>query len=403
MVVLFTTLSLSTFSACGDTSTAPPPTILIPGEDTPEGGDGDETTSEMDRVYDAVKKNQLAYIRSLQIASGAIKDNEQSNSRICPYFSNFAVLALLKNPAAENIAVVKKYITWYLSKLNKTNTNLHTGKPEIIGSVYDYYGETETTNGTYDSVDSYAATFLEIIMELAKLSDEDKSWLQEKKDDISLVASAMINTIDTEQFTIPTDFTSDDNDYLSIAKLDYPVKYLMDNCEVNMGLKAAVWLKENGVINNGVDFSAFLTKNTESINALYNGTTFRWNKGANGTGEPDLSKFYADAVCQLYPAMFRVIAPDSEIANKVYTKFNRNFGSWASGTTYSDFPWTIISYAAATVNDVTRVETYVKHINTFNSKGLQKDKWYSAEAGSLLLAIDRIQNPIVDSKYSPIN
>ncbi len=402
MVVIFATLSLSTFSACGDTSTAPPPTILTPDEDNPDNPDEGEGT-EMDRIYDAVKKNQLAYIRSLQISSGAIKDNEQSNSRICPYFSNFAVMALLKNPAAENVAVVKKYITWYLSKLNKTNTNPHTGNPEIIGSIYDYYGDTETTNGTYDSADSYAATFLEIIMELAKLSDENKNWLQEKKDDISLVASAMINTIDTEQFSIPTDFTSDDDDYLSIAKLDYPVKYLMDNCEVNIGLKAAVWLKENGLITNSEDFSTFLTKNTESINALYNGTAFRWNKGPNGAGDPDLSKFYADAVCQLYPGMFRVIAPDSEIAKKVYTQFNKNFGKWASGTTYAGFPWTIVAYAAATINDVARVETYVKHINSYNSKGVQKDYWYSAEAGSLLLAIDRIQNPVVDNKYSSIN
>ena len=33
MVVMFATLSLSTFSACGDTSTAPPPTVLNPDED----------------------------------------------------------------------------------------------------------------------------------------------------------------------------------------------------------------------------------------------------------------------------------------------------------------------------------------------------------------------------------
>lgn len=402
MVVLFTAFSLGTFSACGDTSTAPPPTILVPGEDNPDEPDGGNE-DEMTRVYDVVKRNQLTYIRSLQISSGAIKDNEQSNSRICPYFSNFAVMALLKNPAAENIAVVKKYITWYLNKLNRGNINPHTGKPEIIGSVYDYYGEAETTNGTYDSVDSYAATFLEIIMGLAKLSEENKIWLQEKKDDISLVASAMINTMDTESFAIPTDFASDDNDYLSIAKLDYPVKYLMDNCEVNMGLKAAVWLKENGLIDNTVDFSAFLAKNTESVKALYNGTAFRWNKGANGTGTPDLTNFYADAVCQLYPGLFQVIEPDGEIANQVYAQFNRNFGSWASGTTYGTFPWTIIAYAAATINDVERVEAYMKHIYSYNSKGQQKDYWYSAEAGSLLLAIDRIQNPIVDTQYSHIN
>lgn len=61
MVVMFATLSLSTFSACGDTSTAPPPTVLNPDEDNSDGsdeGEGDET-SEMTRIYDVVKKISL--------------------------------------------------------------------------------------------------------------------------------------------------------------------------------------------------------------------------------------------------------------------------------------------------------------------------------------------------------
>ena len=52
MVVMFATLSLSTFSACGDTSTAPPPTVLNPDEDNSDGSDGGEgdETSEMTRL-----------------------------------------------------------------------------------------------------------------------------------------------------------------------------------------------------------------------------------------------------------------------------------------------------------------------------------------------------------------
>lgn len=42
MVVMFATLSLSTFSACGDTSTAPPPTVLNPDEDNSDGSDGEK-------------------------------------------------------------------------------------------------------------------------------------------------------------------------------------------------------------------------------------------------------------------------------------------------------------------------------------------------------------------------
>lgn len=41
-----------------------------------------------------------------------------------------------------------------------------------------------------------------------------------------------------------------------------------------MGLKAALWLKDNGLIDNAVDFSTFLAQNTASVKALYNGNCF---------------------------------------------------------------------------------------------------------------------------------
>lgn len=63
----------------------------------------------------------------------------------------------------------------------------------------------------------------------------------------------------------------------------------------------------------------------------------------------------------------------------------------------------IIAYAAATINDTVRVNTYLKHINSLNIKGQQKTNWYSMEAGCIVLAIDRIRNPVIDSEYTPIN
>ena len=101
--------------------------------------------------------------------------------------------------------------------------------------------------------------------------------------------------------------------------------------------------------------------------------------------------------------MFNVIEPNSQTANKLYTQFNKTYTSWANGVTYSSFPWTIIAYAAATINDTVRVNTYLKHINSLNIKGQQKTNWYSMEAGCIVLAIDRIRNPVIDSEYTPIN
>lgn len=58
---------------------------------------------------------------------------------------------------------------------------------------------------------------------------------------------------------------------------------------------------------------------------------------------------------------------------------------------YGSFPWTMIAYSAAVMGDKERVDAYVTHIYGLNVKGEQKEHWYDAEAGALLLAIDIIR------------
>ncbi|MCD8042680.1 MAG: hypothetical protein LUH10_06410 [Tannerellaceae bacterium] len=368
--------------SCGDDSTSPPPS-----------GETDLTGAEV--AYSNVTNFQTNYLRSLQISSGAIKDNDQSNSRICAYFANFAGLALLTNPTAENVAVVKKYMQWYMGKLNG-EVNPITGRAEIPGSVYDYYGENETTQGTYDSVDSYAATFLMLARELVTKSPADKEWLADYAEQLTLIAGAMERCIDTEYNTMPGLLCTDDNDYLSIASHVYDAKYLMDNCEVNQGLKAAKWLKENGLImEESGDFDTLLDKNTAGIESeLWRGSVYNWIDDGSATAITQWNVFYADATSQLYPGLFGVISPTGERATQLYTQFNSHYPNWPSGQVYSGaYPWAVVAYAAATINDSARVEEYIKHINSYNIRNTQKEYWYSAEAAFVILAIDKIRNP----------
>ena len=390
IMVLIVSLSLPLHS-CGDDDTSPPPS----GEVDP-GGAG--------VAYDNVTQYQTHYLRSLQLASGTIKDNEQSNSRICPYFSNFACLALLKNKEAESIEVVKKYMMWYMSKLNGS-VNPVTGGAEIPGSIYDYYAPNETTNGTYDSIDSYAATFLMLAMELAKISEENKEWLMQYAEKLTLISKAMEQCIDTEYNTMPGSRCTDDNDGLSIASYVYDAKFLMDNCEVNQGLAAAKWLKENNLIlEESGNFAALLDKNTSAIESqLWRNSVYNWIDDGNPSASLDWNVFYPDAVSQLYPAVFGIIPASGERANKLYTRFNQNYTGWSKGQVYSGYPWTLVLYAAAVTNDIARVEEYVKHINSFNIKNMQKDLWYSLEAAFVILAIDKIKDSDDVPPYTPMN
>ncbi len=344
-------------------------------------------------VYDLVVQSQVSYIQGLKLPSGAIKDNTASNSRITPYFSNFAVMALLRYPTEENLDIARKYIQWYISKLNGS-VNKVTGGKEIPGSIYDYYAPDESTKGTYDSIDSYAATFLTLVHQLAMMSDENKEWLRQFTKEISTVATALEFTMDTENSTIPTDFSDDNNDYLSIATYGYPAKYLMDNCEVNLGLASAKWLQQEGLLTTSSDYALLMNRNTISIDlkmwreVMYNIVSQR---GDEGKLNARWTTFYPDAIAQLFPTMFGVIDPSSQRAKDLYEKFNFYYSNWSTGNLGKDYPWTLVVYAAAKMKDTARVEEYVKYIYSVNSENRQPHNWFSAEAAHFLSAIDVIK------------
>jgi hypothetical protein len=346
-------------------------------------------------IYDSVIYNQVKYILSNQLPSGAFKDNAATNSRICPYFTSIACLALLKKPTSVNVAAVKKYLIWYMSKLNGT-INPKTGGIEVAGSVYDYYAPGETTDGTYDSVDSYAALFLLLMKEFAGLSPANQDWAKGYTTQLNLIGSALERCVDNVSNNVPTAFSPDDNDGLSVDSYVHGAKYTMDNSEVNAGLKAMVWLQINVLGGSqATHFRSLLDGNTNAIESqLWRETMYNWND--NGSAGSTFSKwaiFYPDATCQLFPGLFSVIDPLSPRANLLYSSFNFYYPAWSSGTVYSGgYPWAIVCYAAAMVNDKVRVDQYINHILSINRGGTQKDLWYNAEAAYVIMAADKMKN-----------
>ena len=346
-------------------------------------------------IYDSVIFNQVKYILANQLPSGAIKDNTETNSRITPYFASIACRALLKKPTIENLAAVKKYLIWYMSKLNGT-TNPNTGGIEVPGSVYDYFAPGETTNGKYDSVDSYAALFLILMKEFSELSPANQEWAKGYATQLNLIGSAMEKCVDNAGNSIPTTFSPDDNDGLSIDSYVHGAKYTMDNSEVNEGFKAMLWLQKNVLGGSQTAyFTTLLDGNTNAMESqLWRGTMYNWNdNGSTGATISKWTTFYPDATCQLFPGLFNVINPLSPRANLLYSSFNFYYPAWSAGTIYSGgYPWAIISYAAAILNDKVRVDQYINHILSINRGGTQKELWYDAEAAYVILAADKMKN-----------
>ena len=367
-------VAVSVVCSCGDDSTSPTGGTNVNGDPMAQ------------MTLSIVQESQEKFIRGLQIKSGALTSFADGAS-INPYFDNYGILGLLTNPSSTNINVTKKYMDWYISKLNG-NVNPRTGASEIEGSIYDYQisGGEEITYGTYDSVDSYSATFLIICEKLLKGSPDALNWLKERSAAINKIASALIACLDTEDVMMPGAFSPDDNDYLSVTSYNYDAKYLMDNAEVNRGLYAADYLKKQGVITSTVDFAFFAQKNANAIEAeLWNGDSYKWIDSSSG--RCNWSTFYPDATAQLCPIMMGVVDSSDKKAIQLWDHFNSVYSKWSSGTSYSDFPWVYVCFAAAAMQDEARVNEYINYIYSYNSKGIQPKNWYSEEAGHMLFQL----------------
>ena len=328
--------------------------------------------------YINIINSESNFILGHQTSDGAFTmsaDGATQGYKIVPYFSNIAARALLENPTPAVITAVKKWMTWYMAHLNTD------------GSVYDYYASNYTGNVTYtstndfDSIDSYAATFMTLAKRLCDVSPSDKIWLT-KNYSAQLILIGKALSLVTEP------------NGLTIAKPSYQVEYTMDNSEVNEGLADMVWLSQK-VITGGdpAYWQTLLTNNTHAIETdLWNTSNGRYFMYKDGP-VANWSTFYADATCQLYPIWCGVIQPDSQRAQSLWLTFNANYPKWQAGQIYDagGYPWTVLSYTGAVMNDKTRVDSYLRYVQSFTDQGKQPTaNWYNLEAAFVILAAKKM-------------
>ncbi len=331
------------------------------------------------------------------------------SGKIVPYFSELAILGLLKTSPDQAKEAAERFIDWYISHLNDETTDING----VDGTVYDYYcfvdpadsdhiievtirklneykyadNPSENPND-YDSTDSYAACFIRVLYEYYQNYGGD--FLADKKDAVGRIIGALRSTYV-------------DSLGLTGAKPNYMVCYLMDNCEVYDGLVAASKLFDE--VYGDKDFSKELFDLSETVKASIE--KHLWSEEhqayypyvfANGAKpeKPDLTVFYPDATAQLFTISFGLIEPTSERAKKLYEDFNTNFGTtqkgWQFLKTGDAFPWASISGVAAKMQDYERLEIYIQMIRSkFKSSGYGYP-FYNSEAGAMLSMYDIFLN-----------
>ena len=221
-----------------------------------------------------------------------------------PYFASLHALDGLRRGG--DPARVRAYLEWYLARLNYPDRHGLTGT--IDDYLIDPAGE-ESPTGGYDSVDSYAATFL-VLLRAYLARTGDRALLERHGERIRDVAWLLLHLQDT--------------DGLVRALPGAGGKYLMDNCEVYGGLKAFNALcEELGWDCHAAYWEAEQRLGDAIREGLYDAEArrFHWAREGEVVHVADWDTYYPDALAQLFPILHGVIDPHGSLARHLWTQF----------------------------------------------------------------------------------
>ena len=323
-------------------------------------------TQENLELFETIFESETKWLASLQVPNGAIPMTYSPNGELTmnPYFADFAALALLDKGTlyAEN---VRKYMDWHFSHLNTAEEDFNG----LDGTIYDYKitmknGEivsekisTPENADSYDTTDSYAATFLTVVYKyFSKTGDRD--YLVANAEDLKRITNVMFATLQNG---------------LTYAKHNHRVKYLMDNCEVYEGAVAAEKIFAE-IVNGGKSEYTDMRNDCADLSVTVKENINRklWNY-IGGYYLPGITAYvkiptkifswktyYPQATSQLFPIICGVIEPGTERAKNLYGKFCDSFHWEAFG--YDDpFYWGANVQAAAVMNDLDSVVEYMEN------------------------------------------
>ena len=159
-------------------------------------------------------------ILSHQAGDGAIVMGAlpAKRSHLIPYCANFAARGLVaafgETREARYLDAAKRWAGWYEAHMNAD------------GTIYDFNGSPGAwiPTGDYDSTDSYAATYLDLVLAIHRATP-DREWLRSRLPSARQAVAAIRLTLQPNGLTL--------------AKPKWPVMYVMDNTETAAGLRAA--------------------------------------------------------------------------------------------------------------------------------------------------------------------
>ena len=127
------------------------------------------------------------------------------------------------------------------------------------------------------------------------------------------------------------------------------------------------------------------------ILSFWNTSTNTWaidKKSSGALDQANITNWYPDAVAQIYPIVFGVVAPTDSQAVNAYASLNAAWPAWPSlsfntSNTGDPFPWNIVGYAATVMGDSTRANQYRMSVENkyVNVTPQFPYPWYDGEDG----------------------
>ena len=360
---------------------------------TPPSTDLSESTmtkEEQIALYQKIATEEAAWLASLQVDNGAMLMTCGPNGDFTmnPYFADFAALALL-GAGESYYENVRHYMDWHFDHLNTAQTDYNG----VDGTIYDYtiklsngkvVSETININAdgkkSYDSTDSYAATFLCVVAKYYEKTG-DLEYLQANSQDLQRLLNPIRQTM---------------HKGLTFAKPDYRIKYLMDNCEVYEGLVAAEKIYA------ALGLTELLAETTDLKNQVFDAIEkYMWIESegyyevALGVNNDSAwaftwTNFYPCATAQLFTISCGLLAPNDPRSIHLYNQFNAYYSTgekratWEQMTIPDSFYWGSLAYTAALMGDNARLESYM----TLYLKVMNRHAYplYNADAARVCMA-----------------
>ena len=315
-----------------------------------------------------ISEDEFAYLLSLQDENGIIAQTP-ARDLVIPYFANMAALAMLSRE--EGFEPVRRYMDWYIAHLNRPD------RFKMPGTVYDYrkQGGVWVPTHDYDSADSYAATFISLVLSYTRsVGSTEYAW------------DNLQNLVDITEVLMRLQ----DRDGLIWAKPGYKVKFLMDNAENYRGLMDAAtlmtYLGRHDLSTRYRQAAEQVEQGIENILWIEDRQVYAWALYGRYWRRVPKHKWYPDTVGQIYPVVFGVLSPDSDRAKHLYAYLNQQYPDWTAGQFDDRFPWTVLGLMATLMDDDVRAMSYLENVVEQMGKHRRGYPWHAFESAFFVKA-----------------